>query len=169
MIVFISGPFGIGKTTVAELLVERLPGGLLFDAEGVGSRLLRLCPPGKRPADFQDLRPWRRLTVLLPRLLLATRRGPLIMPMTIWRPAYFREVVGGLRASEPNLYHFTLTATPAVLEARIRQSGEAVGWRLDHLLPCTAALAAPEFATHIATDGRTPDEVAEAILAQLAK
>jgi hypothetical protein len=169
MIVFINGPFGIGKTTVAELLVERLPDSLLYDAERVGSLLLRLYPPGKRPSDFQDSRLWRRLTVLLPRLLLATRRGPLIMPMTIWRPAYFREVVGGLRASEPNLYHFTLTATPATLEARICQSGEAINWRLDHLLLCTAALAAPEFATHIATDGKTPIEVVEAIMVRLAK
>ncbi len=87
--------------------------------------------------------------------------------MTIARLDYFREVVGGLRATEPDLHHFTLTATPTTREARIRQSGEAIAWRLDHLLPCTAALTAPEFATHIATDGETPDAVADAIVARL--
>ena len=45
MIVFINGPFGVGKTTVAERLVGRLPGSLLFDAELVGSFLRRIVAP----------------------------------------------------------------------------------------------------------------------------
>ena len=33
VILFLNGPFGIGKTTTAHLLVERLPGALLYDPE----------------------------------------------------------------------------------------------------------------------------------------
>ncbi len=50
---------------------------------------------------------------------------------------------------------------------RVRHSGEAIKWRLDQLLPCSTALTAPEFATHIATDGKTPDKVVGAIVARL--
>jgi hypothetical protein len=167
MIVFINGTFGVGKTTVAERLAGRLPGSVLFDAELVGCFLRRIVAPIENPDDFQDLAMWRSLTVTTARALRATYGRTLIMPMTIARRDYFREIVGGLRATEPDLHHFTLTATPATLEARIRRGGEAIEWRLDHLLPCTAALAAPEFATHIATDGKTPGEVVDALLARL--
>ncbi len=167
MIVFINGTFGVGKTTVAEHLIGRLPGSVLFDAELVGYFLRRIVTPIENPDDFQDLAMWRSLTMTTARELRATYGRTLIMPMTIARLDYFREIVGGLRATEPDLHHFTLTATPATLEARIRQSGEAIDWRLDHLLPCTVALAAPEFATHIATDGKTPDAVVDAIVARL--
>ncbi len=167
MIVFINGTFGAGKTTVAEQLVGRLPGSVLSDPELVGCLLRRIVTPIENPADFQDLALWRSLTVMTVRELRVTYDRTLIMPMTIARLDYFREVVGGLRAIEPELHHFTLTADPATPEARIRQSGEVIAWRLEHLLPCTAALAAPEFAAHIATAGRTPDEVTDAIVARL--
>jgi len=167
VIVFVNGTFGVGKTTVAEHLVGRLYGCLLFDAELVGHFLRRIVTPIENLDDFQDLAMWRSLTVTTARELRATYSRTLIMPMTISRLDYFREIVGSLRATEPDLHHFTLTATPATLEARIRRSGEAIEWRLDHLLPCTTALAAPEFATHIATDGKTPDEVVDAIVARL--
>lgn len=36
MIVFISGPYGVGKSTVAEALAPRL-NALIFDAEAVGN------------------------------------------------------------------------------------------------------------------------------------
>jgi hypothetical protein len=167
VIIFINGPFGVGKTTVADLLVDRLPGSLLFDAKLIGAFLRQIVTPIENPDDFQDLPLWRSLTVTTAQQLLATYGRPLIMPMSIWRPAYFREIVGGLRAVDPACHHFTLTASAATLEARIRASDEAVAWRLAHLQPCTTALAAPEFATHIATDERMPGEVADAIIERL--
>jgi len=35
VIIFINGSFGVGKTTVAEKLVSRLPDSLLYDPEEV--------------------------------------------------------------------------------------------------------------------------------------
>jgi hypothetical protein len=37
--VFINGPFGVGKTSVANVLVERIPGAMIYDPEKVGSFL----------------------------------------------------------------------------------------------------------------------------------
>jgi len=169
MIVFLNGTFGVGKTTVATKLVERLPGSLLFDAELVGYFLRPIVTPIENPADFQDLALWRSLTVTTAQLLRATYDCTLIVPMTSWRLDYFNEVVGALRAIEPALHHFTPPARPETLEARIRQSGEPIEWRLDYLQRCTTVLAAPDFATHIATDDRIPAEIVEAIVAQLSR
>ena len=117
MIVFISGAFGVGKTTVAEHLVGRLHGSMLFDAGLVGYFLRRIVTPIENPDDFQDLAMSRSLTVTIARALRATYSRTLLMPMTIARLDYFREIVGSLRATESHLHHFTLTATPATLDA----------------------------------------------------
>lgn len=42
MIIFINGALGVGKTTVAELLVSRLSNSLLYDPEEVGGARLIL-------------------------------------------------------------------------------------------------------------------------------
>ena len=167
MIVFINGPFGVGKTTVAELLVRRIPDALLFDAEIVGQFLRRVIPRSEHTGDFQDFPMWRTLTVATATQLREHYGRPLIMPMTIWQRAYFDEVLGGLRAQNPEVHHFCLTATLPTLEARIRASDEAIPWRLAHAERCLQEQQSPAFATHIATDGMTPSELSEAILALL--
>jgi hypothetical protein len=42
MIVMLNGSFGIGKTTVAKLLRNSLPGSVMYDPEWAGSVLMRL-------------------------------------------------------------------------------------------------------------------------------
>ncbi|MBQ7827680.1 MAG: AAA family ATPase, partial [Clostridia bacterium] len=39
MIIMINGPFGVGKTTVASLLNERLDNSMIYDPEEVGFML----------------------------------------------------------------------------------------------------------------------------------
>jgi len=171
MIVFINGAFGVGKTTVAERLVERIPNSLLFDAEEVGYFLRRVVAPIEQPDDFQHLPMWRVLTVTTARLLQERYGRTLIMPMTIWRAAYFEEVIGGLRAFEPDLRHFCLTATEQTLLARLKGRGdrpEVLAWCLEQARHCLPAFQSPTFAEQIATDGQTPDALVEEILARLA-
>lgn len=54
--IFINGTFGVGKTTVARLLAQRLPRSMIYDPELLGVVLQRLSRPFKRIDDFQDLR-----------------------------------------------------------------------------------------------------------------
>ena len=37
MIIWLSGPYGVGKSTLAEALASRMGGALIFDAEEVGN------------------------------------------------------------------------------------------------------------------------------------
>ena len=170
MIIFINGAFGVGKTTVAERLAQRIPNSLLFDAEEVGYFLRNIVAPIERPDDFQHLPMWRSLTVTTAQMVQQTSGRTLIMPMTIWRAAYFEEVIGGLRAFEPTLHHFCLTATEQTLLARLRGRGdrpEVLAWCLEQARHCLPAFQSPAFARHIPTDGQTPDALVEAILARL--
>ena len=165
MIIFINGAFGAGKTTVAEGLAARLPNSLLFDPEEVGYFLRAVLRPIDHPDDFQHLPLWRTLTVQTAGLLRATYGRDLIMPMTIWHRPYFAEVIGGLRALDPDFHHFCLTARPETLQARLRGRGDAPGgFAWNHIACCVAAFPDPLFARQIPTDNRTPGDLIAAIL-----
>jgi AAA domain len=170
MIIFINGAFGAGKTTVAELLVPRLPNSLLYDPEEVGGALSRIVHPIATFDDFQDLPPWRPLLVTTARLLKETYGRTLIMPMTIWRRDYFDEVMTGLRQFEPELFHFCLTATEETMRQRLHRresSPQALAWALQHVECCVTAFASPAFAVHLVTDDQTPQELVKVILASI--
>ncbi len=112
--------FGVGKTTVAELLLENLKPAFLLDPEVIGTALYHLVPPSIYPGDFQDLELWRIFT--REAVLDAAKRfdGFVIVPMTIARPEYFGEVVGEI-ARTVRLDHFTLMASRETIIERERR------------------------------------------------
>src|SRR5262245_5312498 len=106
MIIFINGAFGVGKTTVANLLVQRLPNALLYDPEEVGFMLRAILKPVVWTGDFQDYPMWRALVPEVGRMLAEQYGRTLIVPMTIWRAEYFTEVTAGLKAADSDFRHF---------------------------------------------------------------
>ncbi|HLJ32393.1 MAG TPA: AAA family ATPase [Ktedonobacteraceae bacterium] len=170
MIVFINGAFGAGKTTVAELLNQRIPNSLLYDPEVVGMGLRYILQPITTFNDFQDLPPWRPLVVETARHLLKTYGRTLIVPMTLWNKAYFLEITDGLRTFEPHLFHFCLTATEATLRKRLQErpsSPQAYAWACERIERCVTAFEDEMFAVQLSTDTRTPEELVVEILSQV--
>jgi hypothetical protein len=171
MLVWINGAFGAGKTVVAHELRRRLHDGHLADPEILGIALHKMLPTAAH-GDFQDLPQWRG--GVLATLLQAESAcdGPLIVPMSIARDDYFDEIVGGLRSSGVDVRHYTLVATADALRRRLRlRNGYLIGrafgrdetWAMRQIDRCVTTLAAGRYATHVATDHRTPDEVVELI------
>lgn len=169
MIIFINGSFGVGKTTVAEKLVSRLPDSLLYDPEEVGYFLRNIVRPIEHFDDFQDLPMWRTLVITTARLLKENYGRTLIMPMTIWHQPYFEEIMQGLRQIEPDLFHFCLTANKETIYQRLHSRDnppEALEWCLQHIDRCVTAFQSPLFAVQIATDNQTPEELVAEIIAK---
>jgi hypothetical protein len=167
VIVFINGPFGVGKTSVAKLLVQKIPDAMLYDPEVIGSILQRVLDPLKKIDDFQDYALWRRLVVGGAHLLRKASARTLVIPMTVWRHDYFDPIIAGLRRVDPDLSCFRLTASRDVLMDRISSDAEdreAYGWRTSHVEVCMNASRDPAFGTEIRTDDRTIVEVADRIL-----
>jgi hypothetical protein len=167
MLVWINGPFGGGKTATAAELRRRVPGSIICDPEHVGYGMHRMLPPSQR-GDFQDLPAWRRSVRELLARTLATYPGPVIAPMTLVEPAYFDEIVGGLRDDGFDVRHFALLAEPLTVIRRLSKRGLWFGmtrdaWALDHLGECLRLLSRPEFAEHLPTDGLSVPQVADAI------
>ena len=166
MIVLLNGPFGVGKTTTARLLVRWVPDAMLYDPETIGCMLRRIARPVHPVQDYQDARLWRRLVPALAWPLVHIARRTLVIPMTVWRRAYWDELLARLRRADADVRAFRLTASEETLRARIIQDGNdagARGWRLAHMHNVRTALSDAAFGTEIATDGRTPIEVAHHI------
>jgi hypothetical protein len=169
MMLFINGAFGVGKTTLAERLVARLPNSLLYDPELVGAALRQIVKPIDYPDDFQDIPLWPSLTLETARLLRERYGCDLVIPMTIWRVDYFEQIVGALRRSEPDVYHFCLTASAETIYGRLRERGAGPGWwEWERVERCAAAFQSPLFARHLATDDKTPDALVAEILMAVA-
>ena len=167
MILFINGPFGVGKTSAARVLVERTPDAMLYDPEIIGSALRRGLGPVKKVKDFQDYALWHRLVVVAARVLRTTSARTLMIPMTVWRRDYFDPIVAGLRRVDTDLRCFRLTASQRELTRRIASDAEdagAYGWRMSHLGVSLGASRDPAFGAEVPTDGLAPAEVAGRIL-----
>jgi predicted kinase len=170
VILFLNGAFGIGKTTTARLLIERIPDAMLYDPEIVGAFLRKLLEGVAEQADFQDHSLWEPMVVETARMLKTEYGFTLVIPMTVWRRERFERLAEGLRAVDPDLRLFRLTATEKTLRERILSRAEAEGdhgWCLRHLEVCLEASEDPAFGTEIRTDGRSPEEVTGEVLATM--
>ncbi len=169
MIILINGSFAVGKTTAAELLVQRLYHSMLYDPEIVGSGLASIVKPIESFNDFQDLTAWRPLVVETARVLKQVYGRTLVVPMTLWHRPYFDEIFDDLRQIDPHLYHFCLTAHEETLVKRLAQrqhehSEQSLHWIQSHFQRCIAAFESPLFAVQISTDEKSPGEIVEEIL-----
>ncbi|MBR8743329.1 AAA family ATPase [Nocardiopsis sp. MG754419] len=117
MILLLNGPFGGGKTTTADLLVEHVPNSRLFDPEEIGFMLRHLLPD--HPGDFQDLPPWRSLFATVAARVHAFTGQTLIAPMSILRRDYAEEILTGLKGQGLPVVRVLLHPEPDVLAARI--------------------------------------------------
>ncbi|HUR82540.1 MAG TPA: AAA family ATPase [Thermoanaerobaculia bacterium] len=158
VILFLNGAFGIGKTTVSRALAKRLPRAVVFDPEPLGILLQRI----RRVDDFQDLRAWRRLTIVGIRLAHIFAKH-VIVPMAFSNPAYLREIRDGVGESK----HVCLVASEEVVLARLRARGVDAGeWVMRRALECCAAHRELAPAETIPAGG-APAEIVEELLLRL--
>ncbi|VCV70176.1 Tunicamycin resistance protein [Escherichia coli] len=98
MIIWINGPFGAGKTTLAERLRDRRPKSLIFDPEEIGF-VVKETVPIPASGDYQDLPLWRGLTIAAVSEIRRNYSQDIIIPMTLVHPDYLTEILDGLRRS----------------------------------------------------------------------
>jgi predicted kinase len=125
-VIWLNGTFGVGKTTTARLLAQRIPGSRLFDPEEVGYMLGHFMV-NEPVEDFQEWPLWRRLTVINLVELLDYAKGTLIIPMTLLREEFAQEIFTSLADRGVTVQHVLLHAEESVLRQRIIDSDEHPG------------------------------------------
>lgn len=163
MLLWINGPFGVGKTQTAYALARRLPKAFVCDPEQLGFGIQRMTPPELR-GDFQDIPLWREGVRRVLDRNLNNFDGVLIVPMTVVNPAYFGEIVGELRRAGHDVRHVALLASRETLLRRLRSRGEGAGsWGAAQIDRCLRCLHQLDPADHLPTDNLTHEQVVEAI------
>lgn len=170
MIIFVNGPFGVGKTTVVGELADRLPDSLIVDPEKVGHLIWGQLPTTLRQEEFELEPVWPPVTHRLIAEVHRTYARTTLVPMTIARASVFDEIVGRLRTGGNDVRHFTLLASAATIRERLRRRGERpdkwgeLSWEGEQVERCLLSLARPSFAVHLDTECVTPDQTARAIM-----
>jgi len=170
VIVFVNGPFGVGKSTTVRLLAADLPEALVLDPERVGHMLWSQLPDGLRQEEFELEPVWPALTRCLLEEAAAAYQRTLLVPMTIARPEVFAQIVGSLQGKGHDVRHFTLLADAVTIRQRLRERGEGpdkwgeLSWEGLQVERCLASLADPLFAAHVHTGHRATREIADEIL-----
>ncbi|MBR6709403.1 MAG: AAA family ATPase, partial [Clostridia bacterium] len=141
MIIWINGSFGVGKTTTAKLLQNKLEKAHIYDPEQVGYFLWDNFPPEMaRQGDFQDMEIWRSINYQIIRYLHDSYDGDLILPMTLANRQYYDEIIGRLEQDGISVRHFILTAPENKIIERLRGRGdEPNSWAEQQVQRCLAA------------------------------
>ena len=164
MIIWVNGPFGVGKTQTANELNRRIENSFLFDPENLGYFLQKNFPKNNDINDFQDYEFWRKGNFELLLYLHQHYKGTIIVPMTLYNEKYFNEIVGNLRENLVEVHHFSLLATQETIKKRLKKRLDFdQTWALSHLQEILNSLSQDKFETIIYTDNLTIDQVVEQI------
>jgi tRNA uridine 5-carbamoylmethylation protein Kti12 len=164
MIIWLNGAFGSGKTTCAFELNRRLPNSFVYDPENIGYFIRKNIPKEIQKIDFQDYEQWRLFNYEMLRYIYSEYSGIIIVPMTINKQQYYREIIQRLRDDGIILNHYILYADKETILKRLNkrlERGET--WAKLQVDCCIEAFNTTITEEKIITDNRSIDYVVEEI------
>ncbi len=167
MVIFLSGPYGVGKSTVAEALAPKM-NALIFDAEAVGNAVRDNYPDWPFGAIFEDYPLWAEFCVRLLRELHARYGRDILVPMTLRRESSRVSLIDRLTEAGVAARLIVLTASHRTVHDRILARGEGEDcWCMQHIDASREGTAALQGAWCVDTEGRGVEEIARTILGGL--
>ncbi|HEL1702798.1 TPA: AAA family ATPase [Streptococcus suis] len=164
MIIWLNGPFGVGKTTLANILHKRIENSYLYDPELLGDFLQHQLPQTVCPEDFQDYSIWRQTTYKIVFDLATKTDKIIIIPMTIYKKEYYQEIIQQLIQDKIPLEHYILLADKTtILERLDNRVNEDNIWAKRHLDVCLKSFESQIPGQRLNTDSLKPEDVAREI------
>ncbi|HFU4203714.1 TPA: AAA family ATPase [Streptococcus suis] len=165
MIIWLNGPFGVGKSSLATFLHQQINNSYLYDPELLGDFLQHQLPKGVCPEDFQDYSVWRQATYQIIFDLATKTDKIIIVPMTIYKKEYYQEIIQRLIKYNIPLEHYILLADKTtILERLDNRVNEDNIWAKRHLDICLKAFESQIPGQRLNTDSLQPEEIAKEIL-----
>lgn len=171
LIIMINGPFGVGKTSAASALCEKLTDFMIFDPEEIGFMLRNIVTddvkyPSEKTGDFQDIILWKELTAHIAERLISTYNKSLIIPMTVHNTGYFKYIINELQKFD-RVRHFCLLAQRKTIEERLSSRGEQYGtWAFNQIDKCLNSFENNKGLFHqiLYTDNLSVSEICDCII-----
>ena len=173
MIIMINGAFGVGKTTIANMLQSEIKNSMIYDPEEIGYMLRNVIPIDiKRTesitGDFQDLDLWKELTVDVAKRLITKYNINLIVPMTIRKIEYLHFIYNGFKSVDEQTHHFFFFFCKETIYERLRLRGEEEGnWCFQQTDKCLEAYNQYDFGEYIDTEKVSINDIIQDIKEKL--
>ena len=166
MIYWLNGSYGVGKSTVAECLKNRLPKAHIYDAEAVGNAVRDNFPEEcKYSVIFEGYTLWREVNYKLLKEIGERYDGDIIIPMTLVLKESYEEIIKKLEESGVQVRYIVLDADRKTIHDRIIARGEKEGcWCMQNIDMCLEALENDPHAVHIDTQNKSPERITDEIL-----
>lgn len=166
MIIWLSGPYGVGKSTLADALASKLKNALIFDAEEVGNAVRENYPDCPYGYIFEDYPLWGEFCYLLLKDIHGTFHKDILVPMTLLRKESYG-IIERLRQDGIDTRLVVLEASCQTIHDRILARGEEEDcWCMENMELARAGSAALP-GIHMQTDGKTVDCLCNEVLVQI--
>ena len=165
MIIWINGAYGVGKTTIAELLKDELHPSFVFDPELVGNGIRDNYPEELFYETFEQYDIWLSSCYELLKDIYSRYKGTIIVPMTLLFDKSYQWIIEKLKKDGIDIRYIFLDADYDTLYKRMLETGreEKDGWCVKHIDVCLKRQKNDDKAIHINTINRTPSEIVDSI------
>lgn len=138
MIFWINGPYGVGKSALAEKMHEMNTYSFIFDAEGVGNAIRENRPSSMfNGYIFEGYELWFTTIVSLLKEITSKYDGDIYIPMTLVYKDSFDKIRKPLNESGIDIKHILLESNYDVVHERILARGEEEGcWCMENIDLC---------------------------------
>ena len=165
MIIWISGAYGVGKSTLAEALVNKIDNTMIFDAEEVGNAVRGNYPDEPYGVIFEDYPLWCEFNYMLLKDIHDTFGRNILVPMTLLRPNSYSQIIARLIEAGIDTRLIILEGAYQSIHDRILARGEDEDcWCMQNIEMASAGSKAIQGGYHISTDNRSVEELAEVVL-----
>lgn len=166
MIIWISGAYGVGKSTLAEAMAAKMENALIFDAEEVGNAVRENYPDCPYGYIFEDYPLWSEFCCLLLKDIHTAFHKDILVPMTLLRRGSY-SMIQRLRDENIRTELVILEADHGTIHDRILSRGEEEGcWCMENIaLSREGSAALPGF--RIPTTGVSVEELVNQVFSRL--
>lgn len=166
MIIWISGAYGVGKSTLAEAMAEQMENALIFDAEEVGNAVRENYPNCPYGYIFEDYPLWQEFCFLLLKDIHTRFHKDILVPMTLLREQSY-DMIQRLKDENIPTELIILEADYQTIHDRILARGEEEGcWCMENIALSRAGSAALS-GLHITSVGVPVEKLAATVFSKL--
>lgn len=165
MILWINGPYGVGKSSLAEELRKKIEHSFIFDAERIGDAVRENYPQEFFKETFEEFPLWHEMCYRLLKDLSMVYSGCVLVPMTLKFPESNMSIIQRLRDAGVKITHIILESGYDTIRERILSRGEDEDcWCIQQIQKCIDSQKSFPCDYRVVSDGVNVESLAEKVI-----